>query len=48
MTEEVTHPPMLIVSHVAPLDLVCIVQPCMPCVCIFIASLYDATAYDTC
>ena len=48
MTGEVTHPPMLIVSCVAPLDLVRVVQLCMPCVWIFIASLYDATAYDTC
>ena len=46
MPGEVTHPPTLIVRRVAPLDLVRIAQPCMPCACICIKSLCDATLDD--
>ena len=43
---QVTHPPLLIVSCIAPFYLVRIAQPCMLYTCMCIASLCDATAYD--
>ena len=43
-TGEVTHPPMLIVMHVTPLDLARVTHPCMIYAFICVASLCDTTA----